>query len=264
MSRRPNSKAKPRGIPPAAEKRATKGSGESSGEPVKSPEAGAASPMRADVVTGAPAETASPAAREKTERSRETPEPRSRKSGGWSPLKQSAIIIGGFALVAGLILALSWSGYRLRTDTQAAEAALAAHDCAAAVPRLQRIVARYPTAWERQAQLGGCLLELERPQEALQAFEVSLKTNPKQNLDAQMGQAYFLLGDREMAIERLQRAIKVDPYDAKANYYIGLYYMNRKDFARAAFFLQGAAADPKLFEKAKPHLETIRGQLLGG
>lgn len=183
---------------------------------------------------------------------------------GLGPALQSALIVGVFALISAAALVAAWPGYRLRRNTQAAEAALAAHNSAAALAPLREIVKMYPAAWSRQAQLGDCLLDLERPQEALDAYAESLKGNAKQNFDAQMGQAFYLLRQEDKAIEKLSRAIKTNPYDAKANYYIGLYHMNRKDYARAAFFLQGAASDPKLFEKAKPQLERVRTEILGG
>lgn len=173
-------------------------------------------------------------------------------------------ILGGFAAVSLLYVLLAWPGYQLNRHTRLAERAVAQEKYADAVPHLQSIVQRYPKAWMRYRQLGDCYLELEKPEEALEAYRASLKEAPKQDLNARLGRAFYLKdkGSKE-AIGFLQKAFDKDQNDSEVNYYMGLFYMNQREYAKAAARFQAAAGDPKFREKSKPELEIIRKALLG-
>lgn len=173
-------------------------------------------------------------------------------------------ILGGFAAVSLLYLFVSWGGYQIERRTVLAERALEAEQWAEAIPHLEYIVNRYPAAWLRLRQLGDCYLNLGEPKKALDYYDKSLSFEPEQGLFARRGRAHYLLnpGSQE-AIEFLQQAYDKDPDDPEVNYYIGLFYMNQGNYAKAAERFQAAAGDPKIYERAKPELQKIREQLLG-
>lgn len=172
-------------------------------------------------------------------------------------------LFGGFGMLALFVLAGSWSGYQLSRHTAAAESALASEDYARAAKHLEYITEKYPKAWLRQVQYGDAMLELEKPEEALKAYDAALEENPEQNLKARLGRVKFLLGEKNEAIKLLKEAIEKDANDARANYYIGQYYMGEGNYARAAFFFEAAGSDPKLRAKSRPQMEEIKRQLLG-
>jgi tetratricopeptide (TPR) repeat protein len=173
-------------------------------------------------------------------------------------------ILGGFAALSLLYLAISWPGYQIERRTVIAERALNEERYADALPHLEYIVKRYPGAWVRLTQLGDCYLELGNPQKALDLYEQSLAKEPEQGLYARRGRAHYLINPRSNeAIELLQKAYDADPNDSEVNYYMGLFYMNQRDYANAAGRFQAAAGDPKIFQRVKPELEKIEKHLLG-
>lgn len=185
--------------------------------------------------------------------------------------KGSLVALGTCALLALSIVAASWPGYRIKVATRRAETAVAAGRHADAIPDLERIVAKYPDAVDRLSQLADCYLEAGRPKEALDTYDKALALDPARDFDAKRGRAHYLLKDYDKAIALLRGAIDADPLDPYANLYIGLFYMDedpeknkKKDPAKAAFFFLGATAKPETFERARPHIESIRRELLGG
>ncbi len=173
-------------------------------------------------------------------------------------------ILGGFAVLSLLVILVLWPGYQINRHTASAEADLSVGHYESAMGHLLYITHRYPGAWLRMAQLGDCYLELNRPQEALDAYQRSLKIESKQNLKAKLGRAYFLLGNDQESVRLLKEALSTNPNDPYAQFYIALFYLKQNNYAKASFFFEGASSDPALFKKSRPYLDEIRSKLLTG
>ena len=69
-----------------------------------------------------------------------------------------------------------------------------------------------PELYEPLVNLGGVLLNLNQPEEALQHNRHAVLTRPNDALaNAQLGMAYWQLGNGEMAEKYLRAAMKLDP-----------------------------------------------------
>ena len=69
-----------------------------------------------------------------------------------------------------------------------------------------------PQAYEPLVNLGGVLLNLNQPEEALRHNRHAVLTRPNDALaNSQLGMAYFQLRDMEMAERHLQKAVDIDP-----------------------------------------------------
>lgn len=188
-----------------------------------------------------------------------------------APLSATAIrpavyvsILGVFAIISATVILIAWPGYAIARQTRRAERAMEAGHPDEAIPYLEAIVARYPGAWLRQVQLGDCLLDLDNGEGALAAFEASLRANPEQDLRARMGRALYLVdpgNPRGPAL--LQESLAADPSDPRAHFYVALYCEDQGRYRDAATHLLGATADPRWFERARPHIERNRIRLLG-
>lgn len=133
-----------------------------------------------------------------------------------------------------------------------------------AIEPLELIVEKTPSAWRRQVQLGDCYLETGEPAEALVAYATALEFNPKLDIRAKIGIAYFNDNpNSRQAIENLLAARQADPMNAETNFYIGLYQMHHERYQKAADAFRAASSDPALLEKARPYLERIKVALLG-
>ncbi len=173
-------------------------------------------------------------------------------------------ILAGFAALSALVFASSWPGYVMSIRTRSAEAAIDERRYADAIEPLELIVEKTPSAWRRQVQLGDCYLETGEPAEALVAYATALEFNPRLEIRAKIGIAYFNDDpNSRQAIDNLLAARQADPRDAETNYYIGLYQMHHERYREAANAFRAASADPELLEKAKPYLEQIKVALLG-
>lgn len=186
-------------------------------------------------------------------------------------------ILGVFAILSLLVLAASWKGYQINRHTVAAEAARADHRYLDAVEHLSYIVGVYPGAYERWEQLGDAYLELAEQvsegkikgdqkklaSDALKAYDQVITSDVRggenmTELSARRGQAYYLQGDLNNALLLLKEAVKADDRDPHANYYIGLYHLEKKQYRLATQFLEAATVDENLRRKIDPRLETIR------
>lgn len=231
-----------------------------------SPNPPAVAPASPDDAASTPCGAAAPAPEA-------APEPPRERAGGPPPgggLLSLLAPVVVFGLASAGMLALAWPGYRIKAATREAERAIAEGRPADAIPRLEFVVSKYPSASVRQTQLGDCYLEVGRPDDALAAYRKSLRYDDSQTLEAAMGRAEYLRGNHPEAIRLLQAALQRDPREPRANYYIALYYMDedpargrRRDLAKAAYFFQAATADASLLEKSRPHLDRIRQELLG-
>lgn len=199
----------------------------------------------------------------------ETP-PRSSSDGEAAPEKSGRrpavyfSILGLFILASLAVLLLSWPGLQIARHTRAAEDALEGRDWKAARPHLEAITARFPDAWLRQRQLGDCLLELERPEDALAAYQASLEHHPDQELRARIGRALYLMNPEDPEARRLlEEARSADPADPRTNFYVANLREEQERYREAAYYYLGATADPYWFKRSRPHIEGIRKRLLG-
>ncbi len=172
-------------------------------------------------------------------------------------------VLGAFFLISVLTAVASWPGYQVARRSTAAERALAEGRHEKAIELLLPVVERFPKAWLRWNQLGDCYLETGQPLKAREAYERSLSVQPNQSLEARLGRVAEALGDPAEAARQFRAALEVNREDPYVNYYVGLYSLAQGDFVNAAEYFRAASADPRFFEKARPHLEAIRERLLG-
>lgn len=173
-------------------------------------------------------------------------------------------ILGVFAIISASVILIAWPGYAIARQTRRAERAIESGHADEAIPHLEAIVARYPGAWLRQVQLGDCLLDLDKGEEALAAFEASLRANPEQDLRSRMGRALYLLDPADpRGPALLEEALAADPGDPRAHFYVALSCEDQGRYRDAATHLLGATADPRWLERARPHIERNRIRLLG-
>lgn len=190
----------------------------------------------------------------------ETALPLTARLSAWSP----ALIVGGFSILSLLVLANSLPGYQIARRTRLIEDALEERRYEEASKHLLYVTEIYPTAWVRLTQLGDCYLELDRPEQAMKVYRESLAQNKEQRLTTRIAYATFLIDpDSDTPEPTLLEAIEADPNDSEAQYYLGLIYMHRNQFLEAAPRFQAASVDAVLFEKARPHIDEIRRQILG-
>lgn len=179
--------------------------------------------------------------------------------------REVRLILGGFAALSLLTLILLFPGFQIQRHTNAAEAALLAHDWEAARDHLIYITETYPKAWVRLAQLGRCHLELGETEKGLAALQRSLEIEPDQDRRVWLATGLMQLGD-EKSMERarslLAARIKQAPDDPEANYALGLLCEAEGKDLEAAYFFQGAASDPWLRGRIRPRIEAIRDRLL--
>jgi tetratricopeptide (TPR) repeat protein len=174
-----------------------------------------------------------------------------------------------------------------------AERKLAKHDTAGAIGNLEeaiRIAPRYMAAWnylgvlafqardlnqaeqyfrkareiepagfEPTVNLGGLLLALGRPQEALALNLKALETRPRDPLaNSQTGRAYFFLGQLEEAEQYLTKAKTLDPaHYSQPQLYLAEIYRRRGDREGAARELEDLLAR----RPDGPQAENIRRRL---
>ena len=81
-----------------------------------------------------------------------------------------------------------------------------------AVPVLQEFVKTYPDDVDGPTNLGICLFQLKRYSEAAAAYEAALKINGhRADLQASLGSAYLLAGERDKAAEAFGKLANLEP-----------------------------------------------------
>jgi Tfp pilus assembly protein PilF len=122
-----------------------------------------------------------------------------------------------------------------------------------------------PGSFEAIVNLGGVLLNLSRPQEALKYNTFALGERPKDALaNAQMGVTYFLLGDYDSAIPMLKAAKRRDAaHFAYPQLYLAEIYTRRGDNQAAMaefedFLLRHPDAEEAA--RAKEQIARLRGK----
>jgi tetratricopeptide (TPR) repeat protein len=93
---------------------------------------------------------------------------------------------------------------------------------------LTEVQAEFPEDSEMYTTLGSALLAGQQYGEAVQAFALAVRFDPKSSpKEANLGQAYAALGDHTLAEEHLKKAVDLDPVNLSAAFQlIGLYKAN--------------------------------------
>jgi tetratricopeptide (TPR) repeat protein len=120
-----------------------------------------------------------------------------------------------------------------------------------------------PHAYEPLVNLGGALLSLDRPREALAINQHAQNTRPGDPLaNAQLGLSYMALGDYERAIECLQTTEKLDPahftYPQIPLAEIYLHLANRPSAERQLEEFLKVHPDSEQSEKVRRALDRLR------
>jgi Tfp pilus assembly protein PilF len=99
----------------------------------------------------------------------------------------------------------------------------------------RQAVAAEPSAFDPQVNLGGVLLNLNRPEEALPYNQKAVEQRPKDALaNAQLGMDYFALGRVEPAEEYLKTAQRLDPaHFTQPQWFLAAIYASRGDRSSA-------------------------------
>ncbi|MCS7026608.1 MAG: tetratricopeptide repeat protein [Bryobacteraceae bacterium] len=123
-----------------------------------------------------------------------------------------------------------------------------AHDYAEAEKSLRAAMEAEPEDWRAPYYLGLTLVKLQRPAEALRAFDLATE-KPDANLaDIKLGQAQALIAQKEFApAERqIQEAARINSEHKDLAYTRGLLFLARRDFSNAARQFEATLArDPR-------------------
>lgn len=112
-------------------------------------------------------------------------------------------------------------------------------DIAKAEKSYRNVIERKPDYFHAYIQLGNLLMMRGGLEEAEKMFDKALECNPDSH-EALAVKARFEVGDGDntKALETLQRAIQVAPYQYRPYYYVGLIYQGGKHFERATPFFE--------------------------
>jgi tetratricopeptide (TPR) repeat protein len=115
---------------------------------------------------------------------------------------------------------------------------------------LQRAVAANSNQGSYQYQLGVIRLRQERWHEALARFEEALKSGVGKDeavVWRSIGDVQLKLFERDKALEAYEKAVRIQPADARARLALGQFYLERNDLEKALPELRAAVEiDPKL------------------
>jgi tetratricopeptide (TPR) repeat protein len=107
----------------------------------------------------------------------------------------------------------------------------------------RRAIALAPELAPAQTGLGGLLVELDRPAEAVPFLEHSLKVRPDQpSASLYLGRAYGALGDDARARDHLDAAVAAAPTDPRPHFYRSVALARLGETAAAAAALERAMA----------------------
>jgi tetratricopeptide (TPR) repeat protein len=109
-------------------------------------------------------------------------------------------------------------------------------DYKSAEEHFRQAVEAEPASYEPQVNLGGVLLNLNRPEDALAFNQRAAEMRPKDALaNAQLGMNYFALGRADNAERYLKAAEQIDPaHFSQPQWFLAAIYMRRGDRAAAA------------------------------
>ncbi|GIW07100.1 MAG: hypothetical protein KatS3mg060_1905 [Dehalococcoidia bacterium] len=107
----------------------------------------------------------------------------------------------------------------------------------------RRAIALAPDLPQAQTGLGGLLVELDRPQEAIPLLEHSLKVRADQpSARLYLGRAYGAIGDDVQARVHLEAAAAAVPADPRPHFYLSVALARLGEHAAAAIALERAMA----------------------
>ncbi len=124
----------------------------------------------------------------------------------------------------------------------------------------REMIRRYPQRSEGFSCLGSHLLETDRAREAIDYLERAVEVNSENlNTLANLGDAYFAVGDYAKAGRAFEELVKYDFRDLQNSYYlIGMCYLKGdKDEAKAREYFQKALEIKPDFEEAEEALRSL-------
>jgi tetratricopeptide (TPR) repeat protein len=118
---------------------------------------------------------------------------------------------------------------------------IGAGDYEGALSELSEAIGRYAALERAHFLKGVCLMNLDRREEAKEAFEEAVALDPKdRDSYFNLGLLHILLDEHEDAIAAFQKLIELDETDAEGWSYLGLAYVNVEEYSAAIQALQRA------------------------
>lgn len=172
-------------------------------------------------------------------------------------------VIGGFSLLAVLVLIVMWPGYREYKHQSAANNAYFQGDYAKAIAPLEWLAAKHPQDFGTRKRLGEAYLHAGRPQDALEQFQHAARINGSIDLNEEFGIVYTELKNDKKAMEYFDKVLAKKPDSPGANYYLGVKYFNEKKWFEAAKCFQAAAGNEIWDKKAASYRRELSRIVLG-
>jgi cytochrome c-type biogenesis protein CcmH/NrfG len=114
-------------------------------------------------------------------------------------------------------------------------------------------------------EIGNAAYDANDPTAAVLAYEKALKSEPHNpDVLTDVGHMYLKLGQIDTAISRFLQAAAADPKHVKSRFNLGIAYMSKKDYAKAAEAFHeclSISPDGEMAAAAKAHLESIQKKL---
>ncbi len=130
---------------------------------------------------------------------------------------------------------------------------------AAAVEAYRSALARSPSDWRIDLELGRLALRLDRPQDALGHFETVKRTHPQAAAYNGIGVTEDLLGDHVAAQRAYDEGLKVAPDDATLQNNLGLSQALAGDYSAAIATLSTLTASPHATARYRLNLALVYG-----
>jgi tetratricopeptide (TPR) repeat protein len=164
---------------------------------------------------------------------------------------QHAVKVAPYNPVAHFSLALAWAEKRQYDQ---------------AVAELRETLQEQPSYANAYSSLGDCLTMLERPAEAIEAYEMVLRLNPNHSL-AHYNLATILgsMGKIDEAVMHYRESVRLNPNFPEGQYQLGAALFERKEFAEAETRFAAAVSEKPDYPEALTglgRLLTMRGQFI--
>jgi tetratricopeptide (TPR) repeat protein len=172
-------------------------------------------------------------------------------------------IIGGFSLLAVIVLIVMWPGYQEFKHIRAANDFSYLGQYEQAIPHWEWLVAKHPDQSSYKKKLGEAYLHSGKPEKALEAYQQTAKLNPADDLNEEFGIVYTELKNDRKAMEYFSKVLAAKPDSPGANYYLGVKYFKEKKWFEAAKCFQAAAGSEIWDKKADPYRRELAKIVLG-
>ncbi len=133
-------------------------------------------------------------------------------------------------------------------------------DFAKAEEALQEAIKLDPSFSEAYTNLGALRMLQGKYQEAISYFEKAISNPLYVNIHlalTNLGWAYYQLGDKEKALDYLQRALKENARATKALIYLALIHLNEGDYTSAEFYLKRVLKNDRSSMEARYYLGEV-------